>query len=632
MKILRRQIYNNLLVGLLPLLLVLIALIIVNSNLSRKNADKKLKETLVDFKQTLSKDLDKFRDYSFFIMRDTGRVIDPQGHLIDLHFPVNVNSYNIRLFEVFYHSKLIYHDTYSWQDHIYFASKQRAQEIYHYLSNPSYSIYFKMSFPEVVSNTLIVRNCSILADRNNSKKIGFASVITPIDQSYLSELYPVNQKAMVLFIQTKDGITYSNPDFSQPNITAELLKSKLGEYAGFSVKKFTKKGKFYCLKENLYSVTHKVSRRIIRLPLADVGILYDYEMVNRNYVIFRNIILLIMVISFILFPLLALFSAKEITNPIYALKNKLEKFRNDFIPIEKPQVIHDEIDELTESSYILSSEVVAKAHELEEHLQKMESDIQLAKKIQKNYMINRSPHPSIAFYFKPMEIIGGDFFEFFLFDNGDIGVFISDVSGHGVPAALVTSMVKSFLVHFHADLSHPEKVLESLNNFLFSITGTYFVTAFFGIIKVETLQMEYAMAGHPSPILITREKADFINGNNMGLPLGVVSNSEMNALNKTYKQNVISIPPHSKLLFYTDGLSETVNYKANTAENSSELMDFESVYFPSLFDDFRDLSAEECIDRLSRKLVEYRGKDEFDDDVCMIFVDVDKIKQKVDKN
>ena len=103
-----------------------------------------------------------------------------------------------------------------------------------------------------------------------------------------------------------------------------------------------------------------------------------------------------------------------------------------------------------------------------------------------------------------MTAVAGDFYEFIAIDQTRVGVLVADVSGHGVPAALIASMIKvatQFVVPFADD---PQQVLRELNRILSAQSPGHFVTAAYLWFDVENHRAQYSAAGTP-PLLRWRD-------------------------------------------------------------------------------------------------------------------------------
>lgn len=254
--------------------------------------------------------------------------------------------------------------------------------------------------------------------------------------------------------------------------------------------------------------------------------------------------------------------------------------------------------------------------EILKHNQEMENDILMARKIQNQLIPEKSPSEAISFLYNPMEKVCGDFFDFLLFpEEKVIGIFISDVSGHGVAAAFITSMIKSAISQNRGEQDNPANLLLSLNKSLFNQTGGNFVTAFYGIYRFENHKFIYANAGHNIPYIIQEDKINMLEAHNRSLPLGVMDNQEMLINNKSYTNHTVQLAPKSKLILYTDGLTEAVPVQG-------EPIAFETVLLEQAFLNNSSKPAKEFIHEVYRLLVDFHGSDKFNDDVCLICLDV----------
>lgn len=273
------------------------------------------------------------------------------------------------------------------------------------------------------------------------------------------------------------------------------------------------------------------------------------------------------------------------------------------------------VDQIRRKSYVKSKELEKERNYLKQQNDVLEEELNMAKNIQENLLPSRTPSHQISSLYKPMSQLGGDFFDFILFpDSSRMGIFLSDVSGHGVPAAFITSMVKSFLLKAGEDLEHPARLMSYLNENLYNQTSGHFMTAFYGIYHRDEQKITYCNAGHNLPFLVETNSVSFFSQQNKSLPLAVFSNAELQNLNKAYQNQSMAIPPKSRMIFYTDGLVETVNI--HEPEPDFGAMDLIHLLKESLSD-----SPEICLARIYEKLIEFRGSQELEDDVCVICVD-----------
>ncbi len=167
---------------------------------------------------------------------------------------------------------------------------------------------------------------------------------------------------------------------------------------------------------------------------------------------------------------------------------------------------------------------------------------------------NRSPSaPGISFAatYVPLEAVGGDLYDIWKISDSTYGMFIGDVTGHGLPAAFIGAMTKMALSF--GEKTSPEITLNQVNAALAPLMPEgRFVTAALAFYNTDTAELLVARAGHPSPILYRASSGSTELLAAKGLPLGVLPESRYQVLKTT-------LGVGDKLLFITDGISETSN-------------------------------------------------------------------------
>lgn len=268
------------------------------------------------------------------------------------------------------------------------------------------------------------------------------------------------------------------------------------------------------------------------------------------------------------------------------------------------------------SNFIKSRRLDAERNRLERYNNTIRKELDLARRIQEQLIPYCSPVQYVEALYLPMTKLGGDFYDFFHFrDSDQLGVFLSDVSGHGVPAALLTSMLKSGLNQAGERRAAPEQLLRFLNGLLMGQMGHNFITAFCGIYEPAHHVLTFSSAGHTFPFLIGKESISLLRPGHNGLPLGILGNQELEDLEKQYQSHSCTFSVGQRLVLYTDGLSDACfRYSHDSLE---ELVRLEDVLF-----DLRALPPKEFLNQLMVRLVRERGHDRFTDDVCVICLDV----------
>jgi serine phosphatase RsbU (regulator of sigma subunit) len=176
-------------------------------------------------------------------------------------------------------------------------------------------------------------------------------------------------------------------------------------------------------------------------------------------------------------------------------------------------------------------------------------------------------------------------------DERRVGILVADVSGHGLPAALIASMLQVFFAAQSAHASDPGRVLAGLNHALCGRFRGHFVTAAYIFVDMENGSISYAGAGHP-PLLLWRTST------------GSASEVEKNGLilghfpGETYSVVQVPVEPGDWAVLYTDGIMET--------KNPSEEM-FGLDLFKRFLDSNHTLGPNQFIDSLLEELARWSG-------------------------
>jgi len=235
-------------------------------------------------------------------------------------------------------------------------------------------------------------------------------------------------------------------------------------------------------------------------------------------------------------------------------------------------------------------------------------ELQLAKKIQQALLPSKTPKfegLNLSMAYKPMEEVGGDFFDFLYFKEHELlGIFISDVSGHGVPAAFVTSIIKTIIDSSGAVRKSPKRFLAHLNKKSLGLTGDNFFTAFYAIYNNETRTLTYSRAGHNYPYLIRNNTITELKakGKILGLFEGI-----------SFQEKKIQLYSGDRIIFYTDGLTESLNAKGEDFEHYVKKKTYQKVF---------TLSGVTMAKKILDELNDFIKDREIDDDICIITLEV----------
>ena len=204
---------------------------------------------------------------------------------------------------------------------------------------------------------------------------------------------------------------------------------------------------------------------------------------------------------------------------------------------------------------------------LEEQLQmdgtmvdNLTEQLRMAGLVQRDFLPTQLPNcdkVQWAAIFLPAEWVSGDIYDIVRLDEEHIGFYVADAVGHSMPAALLTIFIKQALVmretiENNYRIFSPVEVIKNLNLRISDqkLSGYQFATCCYGLLNIKTLQLTYARAGHPYPIIIKAGKQPE-QLELRGLLLGVFEEAE-------YIQHTIQLEPGDKLLLYSDGAESFV--------------------------------------------------------------------------
>jgi phosphoserine phosphatase RsbU/P len=231
-------------------------------------------------------------------------------------------------------------------------------------------------------------------------------------------------------------------------------------------------------------------------------------------------------------------------------------------------------------------------NQLASQLQTIQSEMATARQIQLSILPREIPAIKgleIAARYIPMTAVAGDFYDFIQIDEKRIGILVADVSGHGMPAALISSMLKIALDGQTECASDPASVLAGLNKALCGKFQGHFVTAVYVVVDVEKQSIFYAGAGHPPLIFMDHSAGkarDFVEN---GLFLGFFPEA-------TYSAVEIPFTAGDWGVLYTDGIPEMT-------DPSDEQFGLDR--FKQCLQDHHDLTAAQFIDALLAELSQW---------------------------
>ena len=199
--------------------------------------------------------------------------------------------------------------------------------------------------------------------------------------------------------------------------------------------------------------------------------------------------------------------------------------------------------------YVAAKRSLHRDHQFSE----IQKELEIARRIQSSILPQAYPesaHFKVAARYVPMAAVAGDFYDFLVADQTQAGLLIADVSGHGVPAALIAAMVKLAATSQRANAADPATLLSGMNTVLHGNTQEQFVTAAYVYLDAASATLRYSAAAHP-PMLLLRA-GNVVELAENGLMLAAFSFA-------TYSTAEYPLKPGDRLVLYTDGLLEAAN-------------------------------------------------------------------------
>jgi serine phosphatase RsbU (regulator of sigma subunit) len=244
-------------------------------------------------------------------------------------------------------------------------------------------------------------------------------------------------------------------------------------------------------------------------------------------------------------------------------------------------------------------------------VQAVNQELEMARHIQLSILPGRPPSVpglGVAARYLPMTTIAGDYYDYLPVDEQHLGILVADVSGHGAPSALITSMLKIVLAEQSGHASDPARVLGGMNAALCGKFDRHFVTAAYIFLDLDKGVLRYGGAGHP-PLSIWRAED--------GRSRAIEENGLLLAQfpEETYSFVELPLRPGDRLVLNTDGVSECPN------PNGEE---FGTVRLLAFLDQNRELPVEEFADAVIGAICQWsmqpQGENQHDD-ITLLAID-----------
>jgi len=296
------------------------------------------------------------------------------------------------------------------------------------------------------------------------------------------------------------------------------------------------------------------------------------------------------------FQLLVPLTNRGVLEGFIALSNKISGYNYNYEDITTLNILSNQL------VVALSNARLYKAS-LEK--QRLEEELSLARQIQMDLLPKTLPHGDdfeFAAYSQPSRYVGGDFYDFLDTRRDNTGIVIADVSGKGMPAALMVSQIQAMFRSEARNTDSLVKILQNVNYLMATTTSSEkFVTVFYAEFNTQNKILHYSNAGHNYPIVINKDgECQFlIEG---GLLMGAFSDAR-------YKEDSIHLQQGDLVFFYTDGINEA-HGKDGEQYGEDRLIE--------LIKNIRDLSAREITEKVVEDVQNFAVSDMPQDDMTVV--------------
>ncbi len=290
----------------------------------------------------------------------------------------------------------------------------------------------------------------------------------------------------------------------------------------------------------------------------------------------------------------------------------LKPFKNEQISISVERAL--EARRLVLENRALLEELRKKNQELETLNEEMNArNVEIEKELDIAANLQRCLFPAalpeidrfdLALKFRPVEKVSGDFFDFIFYDRDLFAFVFADVSGHGVPAALYSAMVKTAISSVRTSGPVPSEFMGEVNSFLIGSQKRMsynYVTIFYGLFDLAAETLTYCNAGIPSPAVMRADGSyQFLDPNSPFV--GIFENS-------VYRNESVKIVPGDRLIFYTDGVFELTG--------SNDRIMGQGVFL-ELLKSLGNLDIHELVEKIFERVMEFSGTQRPGDDITLI--------------
>jgi len=266
----------------------------------------------------------------------------------------------------------------------------------------------------------------------------------------------------------------------------------------------------------------------------------------------------------------------------------------------------DELDDLGSAFNMMAGKIEETVGTITRLNEEIQQELEIGKEVQELFLPQDALFEDrLSMYYRPLREVSGDIYNFYKLAGGYKGLFFADAAGHGVSAALITTITIMSLEDVLKKTIKPWEVLTQLNTFLADkLQSSFFATAVFFLFSDNNTITYFSNAGHNPPLCIRPSRLELIDLDKCGPPLGMMDEVD-------YTARRISTKTGDKLFIYSDGLVETRN---------TEGEEFGLDRVKQIITENATNSGKEILSILSSTFEEHAA--EYKDDVTIIILEI----------
>lgn len=333
-------------------------------------------------------------------------------------------------------------------------------------------------------------------------------------------------------------------------------------------------------------------------------------MLMRDASMYLSLFMQVLIFS-VLFVLIFYLIKKIIVNNLHIVNNKLAEITGGNLDVEVDVRASEEFSSLSDD---INTTVSTLKRYIADAAARIDKELEYAKQIQLSALPINFPENvdyNINASMNAAKEVGGDFYDFYILDENHVAILIADVSGKGIPAAMFMMTAKTIIKDLAESGLEVNEIFTKANQKLCENNeSNMFVTAWMGIIDLETGTLQYSNAGHNPPLILKengefeylRSKAGFILAGMDGI---------------RYRKNELSLSKGDRIFLYTDGVTEATNV-------DKELYGEERLL--NYLNNNKDTSSKEILNKIKENIDEFAGSEPQADDITMLIFDYNKTK------